>query len=279
MDPLSAFKNEVFRPVASIVLPGMLAIGPIAVAMANAIPEIKQLFDHQTLIFFLLFTGASTVSGMLLENVGSSIERGIDRCMETEYLPGAEAVWGAYLALSCSDTYAKKYLGSLVTRLKFINAMIPAVFIFGLGIYVLHLQVGRWNASTLLGTWLFLFVLISWLFRTSTELSEAALFSRLKMLPPDHGIKLDIAANTVSRFRHFAYVLTELRSSRVGEFDFKDLNWWQLSLRVAAITVVAVPIKEITKPQRLDDGKTATTPLTIEPIKAIKNHLVSPEIV
>jgi hypothetical protein len=241
MDPITAFKSEVFRPIASIVLPGMLAIGPFSIALANALPEISKFSAANPVLYFALLTGASTIAGMLLENIGSSIERGVDQCMETEYASGASAIWAAYLGMSCSETYGRKYLASLVTRLKFINSMIPAIYIFGAGIWVLHVQIERWSTNVLILISFCLIALGAWLFRTSIELSEAALFSRLQMLPKDHGLILDTEADSVSRLRHLAYVVTELRSSRVYDVNFKRLNGLQLFWKVLLVLVVSVP--------------------------------------
>jgi hypothetical protein len=242
MDLLGAFKSEVFRPIASIVLPGMLAIGVFAVVLGNAVPEVRDVFQTQPLLFFSLLFGAATIVGMLLENIGSSIERGIDTCMEREYLFGSGAVWAAYLAAPCTDTYARRYLGTLVTRLKFINSMIPATTFFVLGLVALSLQLDRWSWwGMFLLFFLPLIMLISWLFKSSVELSEAALFARLKMLPLGHGIKLNTDAHTVGRFRHFAYAVTELRTSRIEEIDFKELKRGALLFEVIRVLVPLSP--------------------------------------
>lgn len=224
MDPLGAFKSEVFRPIASIVLPGMLSISTFAIVLGNSIAEVRELYDEQALVFFILLFGASTIAGMLLENIGSSIERGIDTCMDNEYLPGAGAVWSAYLACACSDSYARKYLGTLVTRMKFINSMMPATVLFMVGLLALNLQVGRWSWTHLFLVAAVLLLTVSWLFKSSVELSEAALFSRFKMLPKDHGLSLNTGAHTVNRRRHFAYAAVELRTARIEEMNFKGTD-------------------------------------------------------
>ena len=195
-------------------------------------------------VFYLLFLAASTVSGMLLENIGTSIERGIDRCMQVEYLSGADSVWEHYLGLSCSDTYARKYLSTLVTRMKFINAMIPTLFFFGVGLVALNVQLGRWNDSVFVWLLLWTVALGIWLFRTSTELSEAALFARYKMLPQGV-VSLDVDSIAPSRFRHFAYVLIELRSSRANEVDLRPLNWLEVAKEVGAMMIVAIPSERV----------------------------------
>ncbi len=241
MDPTNAFKTEVFRPIASIMLPGMLAIGPWSIFLANAIPEVEKFGANNSILYFALIAGASTITGMLLENIGSSIERGIDQCMDVEYARGATAVWTAYLGLSCVDSYGRKYLGSLVTRMKFINSLIPAVFIFETGIWALHFQLHRWNTNTLVITTIGLFALATWLFRTSIELSEAALFSRFQMLPSGHRLNLDTEADSPSRLKHLAYVLIELRSSRVCDVDLSQKWRWELLKQVLLSLIVSVP--------------------------------------
>lgn len=237
VDATSAFKSEVFRPIASIVLPGMLALSPFAIVAGNAIPEVGTLFKEATALFVIFLAAAATVVGMLLENIGTGIERGIDRCMDVEYLPGASEIWAAYLALPCSDTFARKYLGSLVTRLKFINSMLPATYLFAAGMWALHFQLNRWGIEGMIIMSFGVFVLSAWLFRTSTELSEAALFSRLKMLPEAAQTKIPTEAHSVSRGRHLAYVLTELRTSRVSEADYSDLDRWALVRAIFGVLI------------------------------------------
>jgi hypothetical protein len=243
MDPLGAFKNEVFRPIASIVLPGMLAITPFAVVLGNSTPEVMLLYQKQPLIFFFLLSSAATVVGMLLESIGSSIERGIDTCMEREYLAGSDAVWAAYLGCACSDSYARRYLGTLVTRLKFINSMIPAVVLFATGMVALNAQIDRWSDGLIFCWLMVLLGLVCWLFKSSVELSEAALFSRLKMLPAGHGIELDISAHTVSRWRHFVYATIELRTARIEQMNFKTLRGWALAWETARLFLGRGPTK------------------------------------
>lgn len=255
MDPLGAFKSEVFRPIASIVLPGMLAISMPTLVLANAVPEVRHFYDTQAIAFLLLFLAASTIFGMLLENIGTSIERGIDQCMEVEYLPGSEKVWGLYLALPCSDTYARKYLGTLVTRLKFINAMIPAMVFFGVGLVALKMQLGRWHGVVFLLAILWIIALIVWLFRTSTELSEAALFSRWKMIP-EGLVHIDVNVETPSRFRHLAYVLIELRSSRAYDYNMRSLGRWELLREILTQMVVAMPNDRIRKNPKVSEQST-----------------------
>lgn len=222
MDPFAAFKNEVFRPLASVVMPGVVAIVPFVIIACNSLPDVRIFYVTQSSWFFAGVVGVGTVVGMLLEDVGSSIERGIDRCIDLEYLEGHDEVWMAYLSYGTTDTNGRRFLGSTVTRLKFINSLMPALLIFAAGIVTIHIQQGAWSSRSVLFFCLGAFLLLLWLFRTSTELSEVASTTRYCLLPPDLRPRTYNAnASPVRRIRHFAYVVGEMISSRVGDIDLR----------------------------------------------------------
>lgn len=222
MDPLSALRNEVFRPLAAVVMPGILAISPFAIVACNAMPDVLLFYKAQPTWFLLLIAGVGTLAGLLLENVGSSIERGIDRCMEAEYMPGSDLVWTAYLASGTADNNGRRFLGATVTRLKFINSLMPAMIAFNVGIVALQVQAKPWHWSSVVYFMAGTVVLLTWLFRTSTELSEVASTTRYYLLPKqDRPASYNPDAATVRRLRHFAYVVGELATSKVYAIDLK----------------------------------------------------------
>lgn len=222
MDPFSAFKNEVFRPLASVVMPGIIAIAPFVIIACNNLVDVRIFYLKQTSWFLAAVIGAGTVVGMLLEDVGSSIERGIDRCIDLEYLEGHDAVWMAYLSFGTHDTNGRRFLGSTVTRLKFINSLMPALLVFTLGIVTIHLQNGTWSSRSVSFFCAGVFLLLLWLFRTSTELSEVASTTRYCLLPQeDRPSTYNASASSVRRIRHFAYVVGEMITSRVGDIDLR----------------------------------------------------------
>ncbi|MBF6024847.1 hypothetical protein [Lysobacter niastensis] len=175
MELLSALKNEVFRPLASVVLPGVLALAPYVIVTCNLIPDVFKFYQSQATWFLIVVLACGTVAGMLLEDIGSSIERGIDRCMDLEYLYGHDKVWLAYLSDGTTDNNGRRFLGAAVTRLKFLNSLMPALFFFAIGIVWLHCQTGLWKDSSVFIFCLCALGLLSWMFRASTELSEVAL--------------------------------------------------------------------------------------------------------
>lgn len=222
MDPFSAFKSEVFRPLAAVVMPGLLAVVPYVVIACNANPDINSFYLNQTLWFMAGVLAVATALGLFIENLGSSIERGIDRCMDHEYLPGHNSVWSLYLSCGQVDSNGRRYLASIVTRLKYINSMMPAVFLFSVGMVLLDLQVDVLSGWSMIAFVALAISTLTWLFRTSTELSEVASNTRYCLLVPEQRPKeYDSNAVTVRRFRHFCYVLGELATSRVDSIDLK----------------------------------------------------------
>lgn len=248
MDPFGAFKSEVFRPIASIVLPGFLALGPFVIVTCNASEAVQTFFDRHETAAYLLLLGAATVFGMLLECIGASIERGIDECMEKEYLKGVDEIWDRYLSEKGVETNARRFLGTLVTRLKFINSLIPAVVISSIGMFWLHLQVQSLTHWQVAAFAVLILTVLFWLFRFSIELSEAATFSRYRLLASvGKAVRsYNPKADTVGRHRHLAYVLVEVLTSRVNQLEIKDKNWlyafWWIIKTSKVLLVTAVTI-------------------------------------
>jgi hypothetical protein len=222
MDPFSAFKDEVFRPIAAVVLPGLLAIAPFVIVACNGIAELKAFYLLQPSWFLAGVISVGTIAGMLIEYLGSSIERGIDRCIDLEYLEGYEKVWMLYLSGEHSDTNGRRFLSATVTRIKFINSMMPALLVFLLGIIVLHIQIGKWSSSAVIYFSSLMFLLLAWMFRTATEMSEVASNTRYCLLSEEkRPIEYNSEVRPVRRVRHFAYVVGEFICSRVSDIDLR----------------------------------------------------------
>lgn len=245
MDPFSAFKSEVFRPLATIVIPGLIAAGPFIILLCNADQDVASFYSEKTSWFMAAVLAVATAVGMLIENIGSSIERGIDRCLDNEYLHGHVAVWSAYLSCGVVDNNGRRFLGSIVTRLKYINSLMPALSFFLIGLFAMQLQVEPWRWGWLLTTAVFVFIIVIWLFRTSTELSEVASNTRFCLLSDkDRPVEYDSSARTVRRLRHFAYVMGEIFTSRVDDVDLKGKS----ELKIVPIIFKLLFLRYKTKP-------------------------------
>lgn len=227
MDPFSGLKNEVFRPLAAVVLPGVFAVTPFSIVVANEWPEIEAFYASNPSWFFIGLIAVGTIVGMLLEDIGTSLERGIDRCIDLEYLFGHDKVWLAYLSCGTTDNNGRRFLGTTVTRMKFINSMIPALVVFSVGIFLLHSQTTFLSQRGIFVFAVVVLVLLTWLFRTTTELSEVASLTRYCLLakedrPPEY----DIGAIAVRRHRHLAYAVVELLTSRAADIDLRGRSVW-----------------------------------------------------
>lgn len=222
MDPFAALKSEIFRPLATVVIPGLLAVAPSAAVLCIESNHLLSFYKSQTTWFMVALVIVSTAVGMLMENIGSSIERGIDRCMDVEYQAGHSEVWVAYLSCGVVDNNGRRFLGSIVTRLKFINSMIPALVAFSVGMWLLLQRLADLSVAAIAMLLFVMASILTWLFRTSTELSEVASNTRFCLLPLDkRPASYNADAISVRRWRHFAYVVGELVTSRGFEIDLR----------------------------------------------------------
>jgi hypothetical protein len=124
----SSLKDDVFRPLATTIVPGTLAIAPHVLIAAIYVPKIAQ-FWHDYSNFFAAIIGIATIAaGLICEDIGSEIEaKCIDGRMKRND-PEFETRWKNYLGLTLADNLvAKRYLKGLILRFKFELAMIPAL--------------------------------------------------------------------------------------------------------------------------------------------------------
>ncbi|MFT3806051.1 hypothetical protein [Arenimonas sp.] len=145
MDFTSAFKDELFRPFVVLLIPGFLAVSPFVLVAGNWNHEVALLFKAQPFAFFGAYLALITAAGLMLENFGAAIERGIDDCLDSHNLPDMHEEWGKYLQLAMKDEIVgQRFLRTLVVRAKFIQSVIPALLICYGGFLVLALQLQRW---------------------------------------------------------------------------------------------------------------------------------------
>ena len=115
----SAFTSEVFRPLVTLLLPGAIAISTWFVALLWQFPDLKKLVseNHTETGFVLAF--ATTFAGMVLEDLGTRIEKRMDKKRESK--TGQHfANWFAYLRTAfVVNPIGRGYIRTLVLRLKF----------------------------------------------------------------------------------------------------------------------------------------------------------------
>ena len=122
MDVLSAFKSEIFRPLATLVVPGATAVSPYIVL---AIYYNKFVADFWTAHpnHFAFFVGVAIIAtGFILEDLGSRLESGVwDEIIESK-TSVQFSDWRAYLAKEYTkdaEPIGQHYLRTILMRFKF----------------------------------------------------------------------------------------------------------------------------------------------------------------
>jgi hypothetical protein len=103
------------------VTPGSIALMPLIWSLSQ---EFQSDSTFHWTIAYAAITFMVITAGQILENLGSQIETLIDQRL----FKGKDSNWDRYLALKIKDEYiAQRYLRTIVMRLKFELAMIPAI--------------------------------------------------------------------------------------------------------------------------------------------------------
>jgi hypothetical protein len=131
MDPVSGLKAELFRPLTTVLVPGLLAIAPFTAIAFARFPKLEALLSSSLgMSALLLFLGV--LSGMLMEDFGSRIELFLWRCFSGT--PERDEEWAKYLQLKTTDEIVgQRYLKTVHLRLKFELSMVPALIMFAAG--------------------------------------------------------------------------------------------------------------------------------------------------
>ena len=129
---IDLLKNEVFRPVVSLLVPGVISILPYFAWWFLAYPPLAKAASANSGASLLVAGILALGAGLLLEDVGSSLELLLDK-REEKKTPNFNTVWNAYLALRIQDEFvAQRYLRTVLVRFKFELSMVFAPLI-GLG--------------------------------------------------------------------------------------------------------------------------------------------------
>lgn len=118
----SAFGSEVFRPLATIVIPGAMAISTWFVVLLQRFLTVRNLAEANHTETALLLALASIAAGLLVEDIGSRIEsRWFDKKLVKQ--PGFsrhDDEWDQYLRLTFSIVpVGQRYLRTILLRFKF----------------------------------------------------------------------------------------------------------------------------------------------------------------
>jgi len=130
-DPL---KPEVLRPFATIIVPGVIAVGPYTLLLGYYVPVVTEFWTKHPRVFSLLMATAILAVGFIIADFGELIENVCDTRL-TRKNPLHDEQWHEYLRLELNDELiAQRFLRSKVTQFKFELAMVPALVIFWFGL-------------------------------------------------------------------------------------------------------------------------------------------------
>ncbi len=118
----SAFGSEVFRPLATIVIPGAMAISTWFIVLLRRFPSFRTLVDRNHTETSLLLALTSIAVGLLVEDIGSRIEsRWFDVHLTGKPgFSGHDEDWNRYLRLTFSlEPVGQRYLRTILLRFKF----------------------------------------------------------------------------------------------------------------------------------------------------------------
>jgi hypothetical protein len=130
MDITSTLKNEVFRPLTSIIIPGSIAIGPYLFVIYRHFPGLALFAQNYSILFLFVVFASATAAGLVLEDIGGLIEDFWD-CVLNKKQKDRKQYWHDYLKLKINDEYiGQRYLRTVHVRFKFELSTIPALLIF-----------------------------------------------------------------------------------------------------------------------------------------------------
>jgi len=172
MDISSALKNEIFRPLTTIVVPGAFAVGPFVLITGYYVAPLHSFWVTNPNAFVSALSIVVIAAGLILEDIGSGIEVIWDKCLKGT-MPDREATWNKYLKMKITDEFVgQRYLRTIMIRFKFELSMAPALLVFLLGLLWVNALYGMWNAAAMSFVSLLVSALSAFLFWESYDSSR-----------------------------------------------------------------------------------------------------------
>jgi hypothetical protein len=138
----------VFRPLATIVIPGAMAISAWFVVLMQRYPSFRNLAAANHTETSLLIALASIASGLLVEDIGSRIESSYfdKRLVKRPGFSEHDKEWDRYLRLAFAiEPMGQRYLRTILLRFKFEMGTSIAFLVSGIGLFWTSLACG-WAA-------------------------------------------------------------------------------------------------------------------------------------
>ena len=151
----SAFGSEIFRPLATIVNPGAMAISVWFVVLLQKFTTLHALVQANHTDTTWLLALASVAAGLLVEDIGSRIESGYFdiRLGKQQAFSSHSEEWNQYLRLAFkTEPVGQGYLRSILLRFKFELGTAIALLSSGVGLLLTTLEF--WKALAWFGVFL-----------------------------------------------------------------------------------------------------------------------------
>jgi hypothetical protein len=134
-DIFSAFGSEVFRPLITVLVPGLVALSTFFWTLLERLPIVRHLAETRRTETGIVLLLSALAIGEVLEDLGSHIETIFDY-WKKEKDPDFDVKWHDYLFLSFKqDPIGRGYIKSLVLRLKFELGCSLGLFFCAFGVF------------------------------------------------------------------------------------------------------------------------------------------------
>ncbi len=137
----AAFNADFFRALATLIIPGSIALSSWSVALVLRFVSLNELVSKNHIeTAFVLFLLVVFV-GLVIEDIGSRIEAFMDGCADKTTNGQHTKDWYAYLktAFVC-EAIGRRYIRTLVTRLKVELGTSLGLLVADIGLLMLYLN-------------------------------------------------------------------------------------------------------------------------------------------
>jgi hypothetical protein len=184
----SAFTSEVFRPLVTLLIPGAIAISTWFVGLLWQFHDLRTLVHNNHTEGNLVLVLAMTFAGLVLEDMGARVESLMDSLREKK---GGKQFdnWYAYLRTAFrADPIGRRYLRTLVLRLKFELGIAFAMLSAGCGLLWLW-SIGLGCRVVVVGELLCILFIIwgvveAWSTHDTLAKNRANLLGEIRIIPP-----------------------------------------------------------------------------------------------
>jgi hypothetical protein len=134
----AAFNTDFFRALATLVIPGCIAVSTWSVELILMFDPLRKLVEQNPVErAFVLFIAVIFV-GMVIEDIGSRIESWFDKRADRITHGKHTEEWYDYLRMAfVCEPIGRRYIRTLVTRLKFELGTAVAILIADAGLVAL----------------------------------------------------------------------------------------------------------------------------------------------